>query len=160
MNDISVVDELARNRLVPVVVIDDPAHAIPVSEALRAGGIHCAEITLRTPAGLESIRRLADQTDFLVGAGTVVNAGQVDAAVLAGARFVVSPGLGDDVVQRARELGISGIPGIATATELQHAVRLGLTAVKLFPAGQLGGPAAVFALAARSPARASCRAGV
>jgi 2-dehydro-3-deoxyphosphogluconate aldolase/(4S)-4-hydroxy-2-oxoglutarate aldolase len=142
---------LRRCQIVPVVVIDSEDSAEPLVDALIAGGIGCAEITFRTAAGRRAIQRVADRDDFLVGAGTVVNADQVDHAVEAGARFVVSPGLGLDVVQRAKELGVAVFPGVATATEVQTAIGAGLSAVKLFPAEQLGGLPLINALAGPFP---------
>ena len=139
---------LDRCPVVPVVVLDDPSQAVPLGEALLAGGIDVIEITLRTDAGLESIRRLADLPGLLVGAGSVLVPDQVDEVVKAGAKFVVSPGISADVVQRCRALDVPALPGLATASELMTATALGLTEVKFFPAGLLGGPAAIRALAA------------
>jgi 2-dehydro-3-deoxyphosphogluconate aldolase/(4S)-4-hydroxy-2-oxoglutarate aldolase len=139
---------LTRCPVVPVVVLDDPGHALPLGEALLAGGIDVVEITLRTSAGIESIRRLADQPGLHVGAGSVLVPDQVDAVVAAGARFVVSPGLSRDVVARCRMHDVPALPGVATASELMVAVELGLTEVKFFPANLLGGPAGITALAA------------
>ena len=137
--------------VVPVVVLDDIAQARPLGHALLAGGITIAEITLRTAAGLGSIAELADLDGLLVGAGSVVTPDQVDQVVDVGARFVVSPGLSASVVERCREHGIAVLPGIATASEVMQAVALGLTEVKFFPAGLLGGPAGITALAAPFP---------
>lgn len=142
---------LTRCPVVPVVVIDDPAHALPLGHALLAGGIDIVEITLRTPAGLDSIRRLADVPGLHVGAGSVLVAEQVDQVVDAGARSVVSPGLSRAVVQRSRALDVPVLPAVATGSELMSAVELGLTEVKFFPAGILGGPAAIKALSAPFP---------
>ncbi|MCP9213447.1 bifunctional 4-hydroxy-2-oxoglutarate aldolase/2-dehydro-3-deoxy-phosphogluconate aldolase [Streptomyces cucumeris] len=142
---------LRRCSIVPVIVIDSEDSAEPLADALLAGGIGCAEITFRTAAGQRAIRRIADRDDFVVGAGTVVNADQVDRAVEAGARFVVSPGLGLDVVERAQQHGVAVFPGVASATEVQAAISAGLSAVKLFPAEQLGGLALINALAGPFP---------
>jgi 2-dehydro-3-deoxyphosphogluconate aldolase/(4S)-4-hydroxy-2-oxoglutarate aldolase len=139
---------LRRCPVVPVVVLDHPDQALPLGEALLAGGIDIVEITLRTDAGLEAIRRLAALPDLHVGAGSVLVADQVDQVVSAGARFVVSPGLSVEVVERAHALDVPALPGVATSSELMTAVRLGLDEVKFFPAGLLGGPAAIRALAA------------
>ncbi|VXB34849.1 bifunctional 4-hydroxy-2-oxoglutarate aldolase/2-dehydro-3-deoxy-phosphogluconate aldolase [Aeromicrobium sp. 9AM] len=147
----SVAEQLSQLRMVPVVVIDDPAAARPMAEALLAGGIGCAEITLRTPAGIEAIREAAKVDGFLVGAGTVLSPGQVDECVDAGARFIISPGLDSDVVAQARTREVAVIPGVATATEVQHALRLGLSLLKVFPVGALGGPKLLNALAAPFP---------
>jgi 2-dehydro-3-deoxyphosphogluconate aldolase / (4S)-4-hydroxy-2-oxoglutarate aldolase len=147
----SVLERLEQSRIVPVVVIDDAAKAPDVAAALAAGGIHCAEITLRTAAGLSSIAAIAGTPDFVLGAGTVLTASQVDECVDAGAEFIVSPGLDDEVVARAHERGVIALPGIATATEIQRALRAGLTEVKFFPADRLGGLATIAALAAPFP---------
>jgi 2-dehydro-3-deoxyphosphogluconate aldolase/(4S)-4-hydroxy-2-oxoglutarate aldolase len=140
-----------QRAIVPVVVLDDERGAEPLADALMRGGITSAEITFRTPAAPSAIRRIAARPDFLVGAGTVITADQVDAAVDAGARFIVSPGLDLDVVTRARELGVTVLPGIATPSELQAAVRAGLAAVKVFPVEQLGGLGFIDALSAPFP---------
>jgi 2-dehydro-3-deoxyphosphogluconate aldolase/(4S)-4-hydroxy-2-oxoglutarate aldolase len=142
---------LTRCPVVPVVVLDDAAHALPLAEALLAGGIDIIEITLRTSAGLDAIRRVADVPGLHVGAGSVLVAGQVDQVVDAGARFVVSPGLSRAVVERAHALEVAALPAVATGSELMGAVELGLSEVKFFPAGLLGGPAAIKALAAPFP---------
>lgn len=145
-------DAVERIGIVPVVVIDDEDAAPELAAALTAGGIGCAEITLRTRAGIGAITRIAQSAPgFLVGAGTVLDADDVDRVADAGARFVVSPGLDPAVVTRALELGLEALPGVATASELQHARRLGLSRVKFFPAGQLGGLATIEALAAPFP---------
>jgi 2-dehydro-3-deoxyphosphogluconate aldolase/(4S)-4-hydroxy-2-oxoglutarate aldolase len=139
---------LSRHRLVPVVVIDDARSADALGDALVSGGLPVAEVTFRTDAGVEALRRLADRGDLLVGAGTVLTPAQVDEAVEAGAAFVVSPGLSRPVVERCLELGVLPLPGAVTATEIQAALELGLTTVKFFPAESSGGAAAVRALAA------------
>lgn len=145
MSDLSL---LNRCPIVPVVVLDDPEQALPLAEALLAGGIDVVEITLRTDAGLEAIHRLASLPGMHVGAGSVLVPQQVDQVVKAGARFVVSPGLSVEVVQRSHALGVPALPGVATASDLMAASALGLDEVKFFPAGLLGGPAAIRALAA------------
>ena len=137
--------------VVPVVVLDDPGQARSLGQALLAGGITVAEITLRTAAGLESIRLLRDLPGLTTGAGSVLLPEQVDQVYEAGARFVVSPGLAVAVVQRCRDLGLPTLPGIATGSELMSAVALGLSEVKFFPAGLLGGPAAIASMSAPFP---------
>jgi 2-dehydro-3-deoxyphosphogluconate aldolase/(4S)-4-hydroxy-2-oxoglutarate aldolase len=136
------------HAVLPVIVADDPDCAVSLGEALVAGGLPLAEVTLRTPAALEVIRVLAQRTDIVVGAGTVLTADQVDAAVDAGATFVVSPGLSRAVVARCFDRGVLAIPGAVTATEVQAALELGLDTVKFFPAESAGGIAAISALAA------------
>ena len=142
----SVLERLGAAGVVPVVVIDRAEDAAPLGAALGSGGLACVEVTLRTPAALEAIERLAADPALLVGAGTVLDAAQVDRAVQAGARFVVSPCLDAAVVARCRALGVPALPGVATPTEAMRAMAEGLDAVKLFPAGPLGGPAMAAAL--------------
>lgn len=138
--------------IVPVIEIDDAAQAVALTDALTAGGIECAEITLRTDAGLAAIGEIArHRPHFVVGAGTVLTATEVGQVAAAGGRFVVSPGLSIDVVEAARAAGLDVIPGVATASEVQGALRLGLTRLKLFPAGVLGGPALLRAFAGPFP---------
>jgi 2-dehydro-3-deoxyphosphogluconate aldolase/(4S)-4-hydroxy-2-oxoglutarate aldolase len=138
-------------RIVPVVVLDDADAAHPLAEALLRGGLRAAEVTFRTPAAELALRRMAEVPGLLVGAGTVVNARQVDTAVEAGARFIVSPGLSRAVVERAQGHGVPVFPGVATATELMAALDLELRVVKFFPAETLGGVAALKAIAAPFP---------
>ncbi len=140
-------DSLARHRVVPVVVLDRVGDAVPLGEALVAGGLPVAEVTFRTPAAAEAIRALAARGDLLVGAGTVLTVRQVDEAVAAGASYIVSPGLSRAVVERALGSGVAVLPGAVTATEIQAALELGLDTVKFFPAEVAGGPAAIRALA-------------
>lgn len=139
---------ITERRLLPVVVLHELSDAVPLADALIAGGLPIAEVTFRTPVAESAIRAMAADSDLLVGAGTVVRPDQVDRAADAGARFVVSPGLSAAVVQRCRDLGLCVVPGIATATELQAALELGVDFVKFFPAETCGGSAAVKALAA------------
>lgn len=138
-----VIAELRASRILPVVVIDDSAHAVELASALADGGVRSAEFTLRTPAALDGIRRVRDIDGFIPGAGTVLTTQQVDACADAGARFIVSPGFDIAVVERALERGLLPIPGVATATEIQAALRCELVAVKFFPAEHLGGIAAL-----------------
>lgn len=141
------------NRLIPVVTIDDPACAIPLAGALRDGGLPVAEITLRTPGGLEAIRLIdeANIPGFTLGAGTVLTAAQVHRAADYGASFAVSPGLDREVVEACRARDIVCLPGAVTATEIQAALALGLDTLKFFPAHTSGGPEAIRALSAPFP---------
>jgi 2-dehydro-3-deoxyphosphogluconate aldolase / (4S)-4-hydroxy-2-oxoglutarate aldolase len=143
--------EHLRARLVPVVVLSDAGRAEGLADALVAGGLHVAEVTFRTPAATEAIRRMAENPELVVGAGTVVRAEQVDRAADAGARFVVSPGLSETVVARARERGVDVLPGVVTPTEVIVALDLGIDTMKFFPAAQYGGVATLRALAAPFP---------
>lgn len=134
-----VLDELARLRIIPVITVDEPAQARPLRDALVAGGLPCAEVTFRTPAAAEALRAMAAGDAALIGAGSVVTAAQVDVALAAGARFIVSPGFSAAVVRACAERDVPVIPGVATATEICSALEAGLSMVKLFPAEQLGG---------------------
>ena len=136
--------------VVPVVVIDDATRAADVARALLAGGIRCAEITLRTDAGLSSIAAASalGLDGFTVGAGTVLTLDDLERSVDAGARFIVSPGFDEELVERATALGVAVLPGVATATEVQRAARAGVETVKFFPADRLGGLETIAALAA------------
>jgi 2-dehydro-3-deoxyphosphogluconate aldolase/(4S)-4-hydroxy-2-oxoglutarate aldolase len=146
-----VLGAIGTHRLVPVVVLEDPRAARPLADALVAGGLRCAEVTFRTPAAEAALAAMAEDPRLLVGAGTVVRAEQVDRAVAAGARFVVSPGFSAAVVRRCRQAGVPVIPGVATATEIQAAGEEGLAVLKFFPAEPLGGLAMLTALATPFP---------
>jgi 2-dehydro-3-deoxyphosphogluconate aldolase/(4S)-4-hydroxy-2-oxoglutarate aldolase len=136
----TIADALQKIGIVPVIKIDDPAQAAPLARALIAGGIPCAEITFRTAQGEEAIRRIkAEVPDILVGAGTILTAGQVDRAVDAGAAFAVSPGFNPATVERCREKGIPIFPGCSTPSDVEIALEAGLTNLKFFPAEQAGG---------------------
>jgi 2-dehydro-3-deoxyphosphogluconate aldolase/(4S)-4-hydroxy-2-oxoglutarate aldolase len=133
--------------VVPVIVIRDAAQAVPLARALLEGGIGCIEITLRTAAGIEAIRRIAAEVpQMLVGAGTVLSLEQAEAAVEAGARFIVSPGFDDDIVGWCQARSIDVLPGAVTPTEITHARKQGVFVVKFFPADIYGGAAAIKAL--------------
>jgi 2-dehydro-3-deoxyphosphogluconate aldolase/(4S)-4-hydroxy-2-oxoglutarate aldolase len=143
--------QLATMRVIPVVVLDDSAAAAPLAGALADAGLPCAEVTLRTAAGVAAIGIMAQQRNLLVGAGTVLDAGQAEHAIEAGARFIVSPGFDEEVVRRCQELSVPVLPGAATATEIQRVRRAGLRVVKFFPAETLGGVRALDALSAPFP---------
>lgn len=126
--------------IIPVVVLNDVKDAEPLGKALIDGGLPAAEVTFRTEAAEESIRVLSEKyPDMLVGAGTVLTTGQVDRAVKAGAKFIVSPGLDEEVVSYCLDKGIAVCPGTQTASEMMKAVKLGLRYVKFFPAENAGG---------------------
>jgi 2-dehydro-3-deoxyphosphogluconate aldolase/(4S)-4-hydroxy-2-oxoglutarate aldolase len=139
---------VTAGRLLPVIVLEDEASAAPLADALVAGGLRCAEVTMRTAAAESALKIMAADGRLLVGAGTVVTAGQVDRAVEAGAKFIVSPGFSAAVVRRCAALGVPAFPGVATATEIMAALDEGLEVVKFFPAEQLGGLKMLAALAA------------
>ncbi len=146
-----VLERLLAHRVLPVVVIRDLATALPLGQALERAGLPVAEVTFRTPAAADAIRILASETNLLVGAGTVIRPDQVDAAVEAGAQFVVTPGFSVSVVHRCAELEIPVIPGVATATEVIAALDHGLAVLKLFPAEAVGGIAMLKGLAGPFP---------
>lgn len=136
-------------RIVPVVKLEKAEDAKDLAGALVRGGIPCAEVTFRTDAAAEAIRRMSESyPDMLVGAGTVLKTEQVDAAIEAGAKFIVSPGLNPKVVRYCQEKGIPVYPGVATASEIEQALELGLSVVKFFPAEVNGGVKAIKALSA------------
>ena len=131
---------LRRTPVIPVVVIKDASHAVPVARALVAGGLPIVEITLRTSAAIEAIGAVAAGVpEAHVGAGTVLSEKQARTAVSAGARFIVSPGLHDGVVCAADELSVPIMPGVTTPSEVQRAWNLGLRVLKYFPASLAGG---------------------
>lgn len=146
MTDIETIMSLAP--VIPVLVIEDVAQARPIAESLVAGGLRALEVTLRTSAALEIIAEMAKVEGAVVGAGTVLNERQLDAAMAAGARFIVSPGLTDPLARAAIERGIPFLPGIATAADIMRGLDLRLTHFKFFPAMASGGIPALKALAA------------
>jgi 2-dehydro-3-deoxyphosphogluconate aldolase/(4S)-4-hydroxy-2-oxoglutarate aldolase len=143
------VDAIMRTApVIPVIVIEDVAHAVPLAEALVAGGLPVLEVTLRTPAALEAIAAMIQVPGAIVGAGTVVNPRQFDEALAAGATFVVSPGLTEPLGCAAIASGVPFLPGIATAGDIMRGLDLGLDRFKFFPAMAAGGLPALKALAA------------
>lgn len=143
------VTQLRALRVLPVIVIDDPADAVPLAAALTAGGLNGAEITFRTAGAAEALRRItAERPDMLVGAGTVITPEQAKAARDAGARFVVAPGFGPRVVDYCQEHGIPVFPGVCTPTEVEAALARGLRTLKFFPAEPMGGIKFLKAIAA------------
>lgn len=135
--------------VVPVVVLEDAKDAVPLAEALVKGGLPCAEVTFRTDAAEESIRLMCEKyPEMLVGAGTVLTTEQVDRAVAAGAKFIVSPGFDAEIVDYCLEKEIPVLPGCITPSEVAQAVKRGLKTVKFFPAEQAGGLPMIKAMAA------------
>ncbi len=139
---------LSEVRLVPVVRLDELTSANHLADALLAGGLPLAEITLRTPVALSAIGELAKRDDIAVGAGTVLNRSQAADCIQAGARFVVSPGLDPELVTYCQDRGVPVFPGVSSASEIQAAYNLGLRQVKYFPAEASGGITSLKALAA------------
>ena len=145
-------DELLERVQQVGVALDDAKDAAPLAKALCEGGLPCAEITFRTEAAEESIRIMtAEFPDMLLGAGTVLTIDQVERAVAAGAKFIVSPGFAPEIVDYCISKDILVLPGCITPTEVTQAVKRGLKVVKFFPAEQFGGVAAIQALAAPFP---------
>jgi len=135
--------------IIPVVKIDDAKDAAPLAKALCEGGLPVAEVTFRTAAAEEAIRNMVEACpDMFVGAGTVLTTEQVDRAIAAGCKFIVSPGLNPKIVKYCIEKGIPITPGTSSPTDIEQAIELGLEAVKFFPAEASGGLAKIKAMAA------------
>lgn len=152
MQDSGVILRIEQVGLLPVVEIPSPADALPLAEALLAGGLSCAEITFRTSAAAEAMSLIHDRRpEMLLGAGTVTTVQQVEAALSAGASFLVSPGFDRQVVRHGSRCGLTVIPGVCTPTEVQAAIASDLGVVKFFPAEAMGGIAVLKALAGPFP---------
>jgi len=146
--------------VVPVVVIEDASDAVPLARALVAGGLPAIEVTLRTPAALDAVRAIAaDVPDAVVGAGTVVTPEQVTASVAAGARFLVSPGWTDVLLEAMRASGVPFLPGVSTASEVVALLERGVREMKFFPAQAAGGTAYLKSLAGPLPQARFCPTG-
>ena len=144
-----VLEQIQKTGIIPVVVLDDAKDAEPLAKALCEGGLPCAEVTFRTDAAEECIRIMSEKfPEMLVGAGTVLTTEQVDRAVAAGAKFIVSPGLNPRIVKYCVEKGIVITPGCANASDMEQALENGLEVVKFFPAEPAGGLNMIKALAA------------
>src|SRR5262245_1312685 len=151
---------LSVTPVLPVITIDDAAYAVDLARALAEGGINAAEVTLRTPVGLVAIELIAARLpEFVVAAGTVLTAGDLASAALAGASFAVSPGATRELLEAAAAAPIPYLPAIATASELMQAASYGHRCFKLFPAAALGGVTAVDALAGPFPDARFCPTG-
>ncbi len=140
-----------NGRVVPVLTAESADDAERACRAMLAGGLSSVEITFRTDAAVESIRRASGIDGLLVGAGTVLSTSQLEAALEAGARFAVAPSTNEAVVRAAQRAGVTFVPGAATPTEVEHARALGCEVVKIFPASLVGGPAFIKALSAVFP---------
>lgn len=142
-------EKLGQYGIVPVVVLNDSKDAEPLADALCEGGLACAEVTFRTEAAAESIKIMSEKhPEMLVGAGTVLTVEQVDEAVAAGAKFIVSPGLNSEVVKYCLDKNIAITPGVVTPSEMEQAIELGLNIVKFFPAEPSGGLSMIKAVSA------------
>lgn len=145
----SSIDQIMRTSpVIPVLVIEEGTDARALAEALVAGGLRVLEVTLRTPAGLQAIRDMKQVPGAIVGAGTVTNEAELDAALDAGSEFIVSPGLTDKLASAAIERQVPFLPGIASASDIMRGLDLGLDRFKFFPATAAGGTPALKALAA------------
>lgn len=146
--------------VIPVVVVHDPAYAAPIAQALVAGGMPIIELTLRTPAALDAIERIAAEVpDIIVGAGTIVDAGQPKQALAAGAQFLVSPGSTPDLRAAMRDTGLPHLPGVATVSEALTLLDDGYTDMKFFPAEAAGGAPYLRAIHSPVPAARFCPTG-
>ncbi|NQX10253.1 bifunctional 4-hydroxy-2-oxoglutarate aldolase/2-dehydro-3-deoxy-phosphogluconate aldolase [Microbacteriaceae bacterium VKM Ac-2855] len=156
----TVTEVMHLSPVIPVVTILDPEDAVPVARALVAGGIGLIELTLRTETALESMALIsADVPEILLGAGTVLTPGQADAAVEAGAQFLVSPGVTVALHRYFRALDVPVLPGVSTVGEVMTALDEGATELKFFPAGPAGGPAYLAAIGAPIPQVTFCPTG-
>lgn len=142
----NVAEIMQTSPVIPVIVIDEVDHAVPLAEALVAGGLRVLEVTLRTPAALEAIRAMTQVPGAIVGAGTVLNPDQLDRALAAGSEFIVSPGLTEPLGRAAVASGVPFLPGVATSGEIMRGLDLGLTHFKFFPAMAAGGIPALKAI--------------
>lgn len=134
------IDSIMRlGPVIPVLVLDDAAEARPIAEALVAGGLRVLEVTMRTPAALDCMREMANVEGAVVGAGTVLNEAHLDAAIEAGAQFIVSPGLTEPLAKAAIDRGVPFLPGTANASDIMRGLDLGLDRFKFFPAEASGG---------------------
>ncbi|MCB1399113.1 MAG: bifunctional 4-hydroxy-2-oxoglutarate aldolase/2-dehydro-3-deoxy-phosphogluconate aldolase [Rhodobacteraceae bacterium] len=145
--------------VIPVIVVRAPDHAVPMAQALVAGGLPVLEVTLRTPCALEAIRAMADVEGGVVGAGTLLTPADVKAAKAAGARFGVSPGATDSLVTACEDEGLALLPGAATATEVMALLERGYTVQKFFPAEVSGGAPALRAFGGPLPQVSFCPTG-
>ncbi len=136
----SIIERAQQISIIPVVAIPSPEHALPLAEALLQGGLPCAEITFRTAAAAESIAQIKQRfPELLLGAGTVLTIGQVDAALNAGAEFIVSPGSNPTTIAYCQQKGIPIFPGVCTPTEIEMNLERGIDVMKFFPAEPAGG---------------------
>ena len=145
----TIFEQLSQHAVVPVIAIDDVAKAIPLADALIAGGLPVAEITFRTEAAAKAIEEIANKRpELIIGAGTVLDEAQVQTSKSAGARFALSPGITPEVIAHSNKIDLPFAPGIMTPTDLQLALRLECKMVKFFPAMASGGPAMLKNIAA------------
>ncbi|AIX73451.1 MAG: bifunctional 4-hydroxy-2-oxoglutarate aldolase/2-dehydro-3-deoxy-phosphogluconate aldolase [Mixta calida] len=151
---------LTTGPVVPVIVVNDLAHAVPMAKALVAGGVRVLEVTLRTPVAMDALKAIIQEVpDAIVGAGTVINTQQLAEVTAAGAQFVISPGITEPLLQAAVEGTVPLIPGISTVSELMTGMQYGLREFKFFPAEANGGVKALQAIAGPFPQVRFCPTG-
>ncbi|AUY25630.1 bifunctional 4-hydroxy-2-oxoglutarate aldolase/2-dehydro-3-deoxy-phosphogluconate aldolase [Mixta calida] len=151
---------LTTGPVVPVIVVNDLAHAVPMAKALVAGGVRVLEVTLRTPVAMDALKAIIQEVpDAIVGAGTVINTQQLAEVTAAGAQFVISPGITEPLLQAAVEDTVPLIPGISTVSELMTGMQYGLREFKFFPAEANGGVKALQAIAGPFPQVRFCPTG-
>jgi 2-dehydro-3-deoxyphosphogluconate aldolase/(4S)-4-hydroxy-2-oxoglutarate aldolase len=143
-----IADIMRKAPVIPVLVVEHAEHAVPLAEALVAGGLPVLEVTLRTPAALDVIRTMKQVPGAIVGAGTVLNSEQLDRALAAGSEFIVSPGLTEPLGKAAIASGVPFLPGVANAGDVMRGLDMGLTQFKFFPASASGGIPALKSIAA------------
>lgn len=149
MADSTVLSQVAEYGVVPVIAIDSVDHAIPLADALLQGGLPVVEITFRTAAAADVIRKIAkERPKLVVGAGTVLTSANLEAAKAAGAQFAVAPGLNPQIVKQAQQMGLPFVPGIATPSDIELGLALGCKLLKFLPAEALGGAGMLEALSA------------
>lgn len=147
-----IMEELKKTGIIPVVVLNRVEDALPLAKALRDAGMNCAEITFRTAAAKESIEKILEvYPDMCVGAGTVLTTEQMDDAVKAGAKFIVSPGFDPTLIYHAMDLNVPVLPGVLTPSEIQQAMGFDLSVLKFFPAEPSGGIKMIKAISAAFP---------
>ncbi|TFG87735.1 MAG: bifunctional 4-hydroxy-2-oxoglutarate aldolase/2-dehydro-3-deoxy-phosphogluconate aldolase [Chromatiales bacterium] len=156
----SIIEIMAASPVMPVIVLDRVDDAVPLAKALMSGGIRVLEVTMRTPAALDSVRAIrAALPDALVGVGTITNVADLEAARAAGARFGVSPGTTPDLLAHARGWNFPFLPGVMTPSDVMRAIEAGFAAMKLFPARQAGGVEMLKALGGPFPQVRFCPTG-
>ncbi len=142
-----IAQRIEQNRLIPIIALERACDAIPLCQALKAGGLEAAEITFRTPAAREALRMVSEEfPEFALGAGTVTTIEEVEAAKACGAQFAVAPGLNPRIVRRAQEVDLPFFPGVCTPSDIEAALELDCTLLKFFPADAFGGLKTIKAL--------------
>ena len=144
----AIIHRLEQGKLVPVIILDRAEDGAPLAEALIEGGLPVAEVTMRTPAALDAMKAINQYPDILLGAGTVCTADQVDQAVECGAKYIICPGIHEEVVERCLELNVLVFPGVITPSDIAKAMSYGLDLVKFFPAESFGGAPTLKAMSA------------